>query len=97
MNLKEAEAEIDRLNQIRASLVEKMQRLEAENLKAENLKYLIHIREAIIAADRELLAAEVDRLKAKRYSFKGQTIEDQLGVDSWVLRAAPIQRHGGER
>lgn len=35
--------------------------------------------------DRLLLREEIERLKRLRYSFQGDTEEERLGVDRWIL------------
>lgn len=40
--------------------------------------------------DRWLLKKEIARLRALGYSFKGPTIEAQLGADAWVLQVSVV-------
>ena len=41
--------------------------------------------------DRLLLRQEVERLKAKGYSFQGETESERLGVDAWVLSVGLVE------
>ena len=77
-------AEIDRLNIKRASLVDKRRRMLDAN--PGDLGPLIYLREAIAQTDRALLAAEMERLRDS-HQFNGNTLEEQLGTDRWILRA----------
>ena len=35
--------------------------------------------------DRLMLEEEIRRLRKRGFSFKGETIQQQLGVDAWIL------------
>ena len=41
--------------------------------------------------DRLMLREEILRLKVRRFSFQGETLEEQLGVDRWVLGCAALR------
>ena len=41
--------------------------------------------------DRYLLRLEIERLKALGFSFKGETEEEQLGIDAWVLSVGVVE------
>ena len=69
----------------RQAAVRKLEDLKVRGAK-EGDNEILWLRQEIARIDKELLNAEVERLKRSKLSFQGEGLEQRLGVDAWVLR-----------
>lgn len=68
----------------RQQLVDKLEFLKTNGAKEKDSE-IRWIRSQIGLLDRVLLQEEVERLRKSRLSFTGETLEQQLGCDRWLL------------
>lgn len=68
----------------RAAIVQKIEDLKVKGY-VEGCAELGWLREQLKAVDKQLLLAEVERLKQQGCSFEGTCLEEMLGVDRWLL------------